>query len=67
MNAETLGLEGENAALWIIYVDYLYRSHVRLKYEEDSLIWSKNQALGQYIVCLGYKVMFTFEAQNPKW
>jgi hypothetical protein len=39
--------------LWNTYVDYLYKSHVRLKYEEDSLVWSKNQALGEYIACLG--------------
>jgi len=57
VNVEMLGLECENATPLNIYVDCLYKSHVRLKDEEDSLIWSKNQALVDNIL---YKYYILF-------
>jgi hypothetical protein len=43
--------------MWTICI-----SHIRLKDEDDSLVWSKNKLLGDYIACLGYIAMFSFEA-----
>jgi hypothetical protein len=43
-------------------------SAIRIKDEEDELIWSKNNTSRNYIVKLGYDAMMEEEVEgNKKW
>ena len=46
MRDDKLGIDVQHVDTWIIYMDKIHRSHVRIREEEDTIVWSKNQTLG---------------------
>jgi hypothetical protein len=61
-------LQGEEAECWTLSVQKLKQSAIRLREEEDEIVWSKNNSSGRYTTQLGYKAMFRVEEENDrKW
>jgi hypothetical protein len=56
--AEQLGLFGDEAVIWGVFIRSLTGSHVRLKEAADELLWSNNPGQGQYTPKLGYIHLF---------
>jgi hypothetical protein len=49
-----MGMESKHVGLENKYMENLRRSHITLRDEKDSFLWSKNKMLGE-CTCLGYK------------
>jgi hypothetical protein len=55
VSAENLG--SMDKEVWENYCHSLKNSHVRIKYEEDKLVWSRNPVRAGYTPKLGYKAL----------
>jgi len=68
MEAQDMGLEGENSQLWSGYIDALNRSKDHLSDMKDNIIRSTNH-VGTYKYKWGYKVLSSTnqDAPLPQW
>ena len=48
---------GEQGHIWIFFCISLQHCHVRIKDEEDTLLWAKNEVSGSYSPKIGYKTL----------
>jgi hypothetical protein len=51
-----IGVEEEDAFIWKRYTDDLKNIFVKIRDEEDQLIWSQNP-IGEYVPKIGYKTL----------
>lgn len=67
LSVKYLGLNEDFIPTWNTFIGELERARVRLTQDQDSLIWSFDEAGGDFIAKLGYKATLNLEVDDAKW